>query len=72
MRRPKGVRNHQAAPSPWRGTPNMTGDYDLDATIMHRKNTDLPARLAMYTRKPKVGYGPRTAYNGYSGLHGDD
>lgn len=73
MRRPRGVSNHQVAPAEWRAsTPNITGDYDLDATIMHRPNRNLPDRLELYTRHPKRGYGPRTAYNGYSGYHGDE
>jgi hypothetical protein len=52
----------------------MTGDYDFDATIMHRSNSDLPNRLSMYLRGPRGSagaYGPR-GYAGYSGNSGDD
>jgi hypothetical protein len=60
------------APKAWRDVPNLTGDYDLDATILHRNNKDLPNRLKLYTKRGKGGtYGPLTAYNGYSNYHGD-
>ena len=63
---------HQCAPKAWRRVPNLTGDYDLDATIAHRGNHNLPARLAMYTLH-KGGYGPHTAYDPYgTELGGDD
>ena len=56
--------NHTTcAPGPWRDVPNLTGDYDLDATIEHRGNTDMPNRLALYTKRD--AYAQRTAYNGY-------
>lgn len=60
------------APKAWHSVPNMTGDYDLDATILHRSNHDLPARLALYLKKPGQMFSPRTAYNSYHGNHGDD
>lgn len=62
---------HQCGPRGWRDVPNVSGDYDLDATILHRNNKDLPHRLELYTRKRKGSYGPLTAYNGYSNYHGD-
>lgn len=62
---------HQCAPKGWRHVPNLTGDYDLDATIAHRSNKDLPHRLAMYAKSDKA-YGPRTAYSGYNRYSGDD
>lgn len=62
---------HQCAPRGWRGLPNLTGDYDLDATIAHRNNKDLPHRLALYTRRAKT-YGVKTGYSGYHGYGGDD
>lgn len=62
---------HDCAPKEWRGVPKITGDYDLDATIVHRKNGDLPRRLALYTRQVGQGQTHR-AYHGYSGNHGDD
>ena len=61
---------HEAcAPKPWKDVPNVTGDYDLDATIMNRDNVDLPHRLALYT-KGQV-YGPLTGYNAYHNYRGD-
>jgi hypothetical protein len=63
---------HQCAPREWRGLPNLTGDYDLDSTIEHRSNKDLPHRLALYTRRGSAPYNPRSAYNGYAGYHGDE
>lgn len=62
---------HECAPAPWRDVPDVTGDYDLDATIMHRENKALPARLALYTRRGRTG-GPLTAYSGYHGYSGDN
>jgi hypothetical protein len=53
MRTPKNCKMHQCAPKPWRRTPNLTGDYDFDATIMHRSNKDMAKKLDMYTAKPK-------------------
>lgn len=64
--------HHECCPKDWRKVPNLTGDYDLDATIMHRENGSLPSRLSLYTRRNTGNYGPRSAYNGYSGYHGDD
>lgn len=63
---------HECAPKPWRETENLTGDYDLDATIAHRKNPSLPGKLAMYTMKPQGVYEPKTAYSPYNGMNGDD
>jgi hypothetical protein len=61
---------HGCAPKPWRDVPNVTGDYDLDATILRRHNTDLPHRLDLYT-KTGPGYGPLTGYSAYHNYHGD-
>lgn len=55
--------DHQIAPKAWRDVANLTGDYDLDATIEHRRNSDLPARLAQHVKRD--AYAQRTAYNGY-------
>lgn len=63
---------HVCAPSEWRKTPVVTGDYDLDATLLHRHNKDLPHRLDLYVKSAKGSYGPKTAYNGYHGYSGDD
>jgi len=69
MRRPKGTPCHDCAPDGWRGrTPKITGDFDLDETIIHRSNKDMPERLKLYTRK----YGPVTNYVGYHNYQGDD
>lgn len=46
--------NHdQDAPKAWHNVPNVCGDYDLDATILHRSNKDLPDRLNLYIRRPR-------------------
>lgn len=66
---------HSAAPKAWRDVPKVTGDFDLDATILHGNNRDMPARLALYCKGSNGGgaaYKPVTAYNGYSNYHGDD
>ena len=63
--------NHMCAPKAWREVPNVTGDYDADATIMARKNTDLPDRLNLYIRRPRTGSGPLTGYSAYGNYHGD-
>jgi hypothetical protein len=63
------------SPGPWHAVPKITGDYDLDATIMHRKNKDMIARIGMYLRTPmgfSGAYSPRSSIRGYSGNHGDD
>jgi hypothetical protein len=59
--------NHLVAPKAWREVPNLTGDADCDATIAHRSNTDMPARLNLYIRRS----GPITAYRGYHNYSGD-
>lgn len=53
------------APKAWHDVPKMTGDYDLDATILHRHNKDLPDRLKLYVKRRS--YGKRTGYSGYRG-----
>ena len=53
-------------------TPNITGDYDLDSTILHRRNKDLPNRIQLYIRKNKQPYGGLTGYNALAGYHGDN
>jgi hypothetical protein len=42
---------------------------ELDASQPQVKK--YPQRIAMYTLTDEPGYGPRTAYNGYSGYSGD-
>jgi len=63
---------HQCAPREWRRTPNLTGDYDLDSTILHRRNKDIGHRLELYLRKGSGTYGTRSAYSGRRGYHGDE
>jgi len=74
--KPKAMRalahsgNHVCAPKAWRDVPIVSGDYDTDATIAHRSNANLPARLELYTSRD--AYGPLTGYDAYSGYHGDN
>ena len=70
MEQARGQTHSTCAPGPWRDVPNVTGDYDLDATIAHRANADLPHRLTLYT-KTGPGYGPLTGYSAYHNYHGD-
>jgi hypothetical protein len=65
-----GTHGNRCAPKAWSDVPNVTGDYDLDATILHRGNTDLPHRLNLYTRR--TGSGPATGYSGYRNYSRDD
>jgi hypothetical protein len=60
---------HDCGPKAWRNVPNVTGDYDLDATILHRNNPNLPARLKLYVKTKLKSYGPK-GYAGYG--PGDD
>lgn len=62
---------HACAPKAWREVPVLSGDYDTDATLMARKNSDLPARLALHIRQPRSA-GPGTGYNGYRGYSKDN
>lgn len=64
--------NHECSPEGWRDVPNLVGDYDLDATIMHRNNPDLPKRLSLYVKRGANAYGPLTGYRGYHGYGGDN
>lgn len=63
---------HDVCPKGYKTLPNVTGDYDLDATIMLRKNSNMPLRLALYTKTTGNSYGYRTNYRGYHGNSGDD
>lgn len=65
-------RCHDCAPKPWRDVPVVSGDYDMDATIQHRNNQNLPARLALYAKTGDQAYGPATGYDGYHGYSGDN
>ena len=63
---------HQCAPKDWRNVPVLTGDYDLDATVLHRNNKDLVNRMSLYVRKSGKTYGMKTGYSGTHGYHGDE
>lgn len=75
MKYPKGNNCHQCAPGEWRHTPNMTGDYEFDASVIHAKAKRLKTDLMHHIKDgnvPNTIYDPRTAYRGYSGYHGDE
>lgn len=72
MRLPKGKACYTCAPQAFRHTPDITGDHHVDAAIVHSTNKSLPSKLSMYILTDEPGYGPRTAYNGYSGYSGDE
>jgi hypothetical protein len=67
----RGTHGSRCAPKAWSDVPNVTGDYDLDATILHRGNKDLPHRLQLYTRR-SAGGGAGTGYGGYRNYSRDD
>lgn len=54
---------HECAPKDWRSVPALTGDYDFDATIAHRSNSDLPARLKQHVKRN--AYEIQNGYNAY-------
>lgn len=60
-----GDMHDDCAPKAWNDVPRLTGDYDLDATIAHRHNKDLPDRIHLYVKR--AIYGKRTGYSGYRG-----
>ncbi len=61
---------HECAPKPWRHTPIITGDYDLDATIMHRSNKDMTGRLQQHIYLHQSAYHYETGYNAYRNREG--
>ena len=61
---------HDCSPKAWHDVANVTGDYDLDATIQHRSNSDMPHRLNLYTKRNS--YGHKSGYSGYHNYSGDD
>lgn len=71
MRKPKGFRNHTAAPRDWRHTANLTGDYEMDASIASCRNKSVPGKLKTHLLSEEP-YGPRSNYSGYRGYSGDD
>lgn len=68
MKKPDGFPCHDCAPKAWRKIPNITGDYDMDAAIMHSHNRDMAGKIMSHLSTPH--YGPKTGYNGYGS--GDD
>ena len=80
MKYPKGNNCHQCAPKDWHHTPNLTGDYEMDASIMHAKAKRLNSDLIHHIKgggysildPDETAYGYRTNYRGYRGYHGDD
>jgi hypothetical protein len=64
--------HRDCSPKGWHSVPIVTGDYDFDASIMHKSNRDMPARLRQHLATSNPRYTPRTAYHGYSGNHGDE
>ena len=62
--------NHECCPQGWRDVPNLVGDYDLDATILHRDNPSLPDRLSLYVKRGNA-YGPSSGYHGYNNYSKD-
>lgn len=76
MKYPKGTPMHSVCPAEFRRTPNITGNFELDAVIHANKNPDMQSRLALYAGDARISgslsYGPRTAYDGYDGYGGDE
>jgi len=70
MRNFKADRLHECCPREWRGTPDMSGSYELDAVINTSKNADVPKRLKLFMEN-EMGYGARTGYDGYHNYGGD-
>ena len=70
MRWPRGYSAHECAPKDWRRTPDMTGSYELDASIKRTRNRDVPDRLKMFVEN-ETAYGARTGYDGYHNYGGD-
>ena len=69
MRQPKGYSEYGkegCCPSEWNHTPDMTGSYEMDASIMRTKNKDAQAKLSDHL-VTDVAYKRNTAY-GYSSL----
>lgn len=62
MRKPKGYKNHECCPADWRTTSDITGSFELDASILRTKNVDMKDRLADHLTGDQA-YQKRTAYN---------
>lgn len=69
--KPSLAQYHQCAPKEWRRTPDVTGSFELDASIARCKNGDLAKRMQFYVERENA-YGPITGYDGYHGYSGDN
>ena len=65
-------KNHECAPKDWRGVPDRTGSFELDAVIERCENGDLPRRLKLFLDPEQAAYGPISGYSGYHGYTGDN
>jgi hypothetical protein len=66
-----GYHFHRFVPKEFRKTQDITGDHELDASIHHCHNGDLPHKLRDYVTGDE-SYGPITGYSGYEGYRGDN
>ena len=65
MRQPKGHLEYGKAgccPTEWNNTPDMTGYYETDGSIMRCKNKDARAKLSDHL-VTDVAYARNSAYN---------
>lgn len=83
MKFPKNQPTHSMAPKEWHHTPNITGDYEFDASIMHtsckRVMRDIPHAIKNDSAYVSIigdqtAYRPRNNYRGgaYNGYQSDD
>jgi hypothetical protein len=62
---------HRFCPKLWRHTHVITGDYVFDASIERNQNKDMRNKIGDHVAT-NATYGPKTGYNGYNGIAGDD
>lgn len=65
MRQPKGYTEYGeegCCPAEWNHVPNMTGNHEMDGSIMRCKNKDAQARLVDHIAGGGGAYGINTAY----------
>jgi hypothetical protein len=62
MRKPKGYKNHECCPADWKQTSDITGSFELDATILRTRNNDMRDRLSDHLTGDQA-YERNTAYN---------
>lgn len=65
MRKPKGYKNHEVCPADWKQTSDITGSFELDASILKTNNQDMKRKLSDHLTGDQA-YMKRTAYNGSS------